>query len=87
MSGYSKSDIIRAWCAEKGAKGGRAGRGEAKRRSPEHYAEISRQGVRARAAKKEALREVVKRAEAEFAAENAPRRGMTEADLQDEVIG
>jgi hypothetical protein len=37
-----------------GSKGGKAGRGERKRRSPEHYARLSKLGVAARLAKAKA---------------------------------
>jgi hypothetical protein len=49
-----RSKAIRDYLAEIGAKGGAAGKGASKKRSPEHYRKIVAASVKARAAKKKA---------------------------------
>jgi hypothetical protein len=43
-------DDVRKYLASNGARGGAAGTGESKRRSPEHYRRLARLGVAARLA-------------------------------------
>jgi hypothetical protein len=47
-----KSKAVRAYLAQIGAKGGAAGKGAKKKRSPEHYRKIVAASVKARAAKR-----------------------------------